>query len=116
LKIILLTDKIPIECNCIVTIGGFIMGTALGWTSPAGPMLENDQYGFHVTEENVSWIAAFMPLGALLSCPVMAAVIDKFGRKQLMMMLTIPILVGWAIIIWAQSVSISGFNLISTIN
>jgi len=100
-----------------VTIGGFIMGTTLGWTSPAGPMLEeNDQYGFIVTKENVSWIASFMPLGALLSCPVMAAVIDKFGRKQLMIMLTIPILVGWAIIIWAQSVSINSFNLILTFN
>lgn len=88
-----------------MTIGGFIMGTTLGWTSPAGPMM--DQYAFRVTEENVSWIAAFMPLGALLSCPVMACLVDTFGRKQLMLMLTIPTLIGWALIIWAQSVSIN---------
>lgn len=93
--------------NIIVTIGGFIMGTTLGWTSTAGPMMKNDQYTFHVTIENVSWIAAFMPLGALLSCPVMASLVDKFGRKQLMLMLTIPTLIGWAMIIWAKSVSIN---------
>jgi len=79
------------------------MGTAVGWTSPAGPMMIASNL---VTTENVSWIAALMPLGALLSCPVMATVIDKFGRKQLMIIVTIPALVGWALIIWAQSVSV----------
>lgn len=100
-------------CICVVTIGGFVMGTALGWTSPAGPILTNVQYAFHVTDENMSWIAAFLPLGALIGCPVMAVVVDKFGRKQLMILLTIPTFVGWAMIIWVQSVShayISGFD------
>ncbi|XP_001950031.1 facilitated trehalose transporter Tret1 [Acyrthosiphon pisum] len=88
----------------IATIGGFIMGTTLGWTAPAGPMMENGQYGFQITVENVSWIASVMPLGAMLGCPVMASLVNKLGRKHLMIMLTIPTLFGWAMIIWAKSV------------
>lgn len=83
------------------------MGTTLGWTAPCGPMLKNDQYPFRITDENISWIAAFMPLGALLSCPIMAGVVDKVGRKTMMLLLTIPTLIGWATIIWAQSVMIN---------
>jgi len=89
-----------------VTIGGFIMGTTLAWTAPAGPMMENGQYGFQITMDNVSWIASVMPLGAMLGCPVIAGLVNKLGRKHLMIMLTIPTLIGWAMIIWAKSVNI----------
>ncbi|XP_025417643.1 facilitated trehalose transporter Tret1-like isoform X1 [Sipha flava] len=89
----------------IVTVSGFIIGTTLGWTSPAGPMMKNKQYNFPVTEENISWIAALMPLGAMIGCPVMAAVVDNLGRKRTMAFLTIPTIIGWVTIIWASSVT-----------
>lgn len=47
-----------------------------------------------------------MPLGAMLGCPVTAGLVDKLGRKNMMMMLTLPTIVGWGMIIWAESVSI----------
>lgn len=81
------------------------MGTTVGWTSPAGPLLENGSYGFHVTDENVSWIAALLPLGAIFGCPAMAGLVDKLGRKNLMIILTVPTFIGWSLIVWAQSVS-----------
>lgn len=90
---------------CAATIGGFIAGTTLGWTAPAGPMMENDQYPFKVSPESLAWIGAFMPLGAMLGCPVTAGVVDKLGRKNMMLMLTIPTFVGWGMIVWAESVS-----------
>lgn len=89
----------------IATIGGLIAGSTLGWTAPAGPMMLNNQYSFNVTEENLAWIGAFMPLGAMLGCPVTAGLVDKLGRKNMMMMLTVPTLIGWGMIIWAESVS-----------
>lgn len=81
------------------------MGTTLGWTAPAGPFMKGNK-SFPVTEENVSWIAAFMPLGALLGCVFMAGLVNKMGRKSLMLVLTIPTLAGWTTIICAQSVCI----------
>ncbi|XP_060879988.1 facilitated trehalose transporter Tret1-like [Metopolophium dirhodum] len=89
----------------IATIGGFIAGTALGWTAPAGPMMENNQYSFVISNENLAWIGACMPLGAMLGCPVTAGLVDKLGRKNMMIMLCIPTLVGWAMMIWAESVA-----------
>ncbi|XP_025209206.1 facilitated trehalose transporter Tret1-2 homolog [Melanaphis sacchari] len=88
----------------IVTIGGFIMGTTLGWTSPAGPMMENGQYGFQITEDDISWIASCMPLGAMLGCPFIGCLMNKLGRKHLMIMLIFPAFFGWEMIICANSV------------
>ncbi|XP_050430728.1 facilitated trehalose transporter Tret1-like isoform X2 [Adelges cooleyi] len=88
----------------IATIGGFIAGTTLGWTAPAGPMLQKGQYPFSVTNEDIAWIGAFMPLGAMLGCPVTAWLVDKLGRKNMMLMLVAPCLIGWGMIIWAESV------------
>lgn len=88
----------------IATIGGFIAGTTLAWTAPAGPMMEKNQYAFAVTNENLAWVGAFMPLGAMLGCPVTAGLVDKLGRKNMMLIMTIPTLIGWAMIIWAESV------------
>uniref|UniRef100_A0A2H8TYL1 Facilitated trehalose transporter Tret1 n=1 Tax=Melanaphis sacchari TaxID=742174 RepID=A0A2H8TYL1_9HEMI len=88
----------------IATIGGFIAGSALGWTAPAGPMMENNQYSFPISNENLAWIGACMPLGAMLGCPVTAGLVDKLGRKNMMLMLSVPALIGWAMIIWAESV------------
>jgi len=93
----------------IATIGGFIAGTALGWTAPAGPMMENNQYSFVISIESLAWIGACMPLGAMLGCPVTAGLVDKLGRKNMMIMLCIPTLVGWAMMIWAESVSTNNF-------
>jgi len=90
----------------IVTIGGFIMGTTLGWTSPAGPMMENGQYGFPITDEDISWIASCMPLGAILGCLFMGVLVNKLGPKCLMIMLIFPALLGWELIIWASAVNI----------
>jgi len=98
------------DVHNIATIGGFIAGTALGWTAPAGPMMENNQYSFAISNENLAWIGACMPLGAMLGCPVTAGLVDKLGRKNMMLMLSIPTLVGWAMIIWAESVSTNNYN------
>jgi len=91
------------------TIGGFVAGTALGWTAPAGPMMENNQYSFIISKESLAWIGACMPLGAMIGCPVTGGLVDRLGRKNMMLMLCIPTLVGWAMIIWAESVSTNNF-------
>lgn len=95
--------------NGTATIGGFIAGTTLGWAAPAGPMMENHQYAFTITQENVAWIGALMPLGGMLGCPVTAGLVDKLGRKNMMVILIIPTILGWLMIIWAGSVSICFF-------
>lgn len=68
-------------------------------------MMEAGQYAFKISNDNLAWIGALMPFGAMLGCPVTAGLVDKLGRKNMMLMLVVPTIVGWAMIIWAESVN-----------
>lgn len=86
------------------TIGGFIMGTVLAWTSPAGDKLTHGEYGFPISESDLSWIGSSMALGAIFGSPVCGSLVDTIGRKNTMLFLSIPCLFGWGLICWSQSV------------
>lgn len=68
-------------------------------------MMKENPSAFGIVPEDLAWIGACMPLGAMLGCPFTAGLVDKLGRKNMMLMMTIPTLVGWGMIIWAESVS-----------
>lgn len=93
----------------IATIGGFIVGTTIGWTDYSGTAIKNNQYSFQLTDKNISWINLCIPIGASLGHLVMAVTVDKIGRKTMMLLLTIPAFIGWATIIGAKSVMIFNF-------
>ncbi|XP_026688588.1 facilitated trehalose transporter Tret1-like [Diaphorina citri] len=84
------------------------MGTILGWTSPAGDRLIAGEYPFPVTESDLSFIGSSMALGAVFGSPVVGNLVDTVGRKNTMLLLAVPTLVGWGLIIWSQSVSRHG--------
>lgn len=92
--------------SCVATIGGFIAGTALGWTSPAGPMIKQNPSAFGIVPDDLAWIGACMPLGAMFGCPFTAYLVDKLGRKNLMLIMSVPALIGWIMILFADSVSV----------
>merc|ERR1712142_239958 len=50
------------------TMGNLVMGTTIGWSSPAGPLLAKpaEDDGFNLTDEENSWVGCLMPAGALL--------------------------------------------------
>lgn len=81
------------------------MGTVLAWTSPAGEKLIAGEYGFPVTESDLSWIGSSMALGAVFGSPIVGNLVDTVGRKNTMLLLAVPTLVGWGLIVWAESVS-----------
>lgn len=87
----------------LVTLGGCITGTVLGWSSPANPLLEKGEYGFTISEEELAWIGSIMAIGAIVGSPLVGWMVDFFGRKNTMLILLAPCLVGWACIIWAES-------------
>ena len=49
------------------TLGAFGLGTALGWTSPALPSLQNGTVLGAVDESTQSWIGSIAPVCTLLS-------------------------------------------------
>lgn len=61
-------------------------------------------YGFSVTDEQYSWIGSIATIGGVVSCCLMGAVMDIFGRKTTLLLLIIPFSIGWSLIIWPFSV------------
>lgn len=89
----------------LATIGGFIAGTCLAWTSPVDATAILKTYGFSVNENEMAWIGSFMPLGAMVGSILTAALVDRIGRKNLILAIIIPCVIGWAVIAFAPSVS-----------
>nr|CAD7456330.1 unnamed protein product [Timema tahoe] len=87
-----------------VSIGAFGQGTVLAWSSPAGLPLMDGAMGFPVDSEQLSWTGALMPLGAVVVMAPMGWAIDRLGRKNTMLLLVLPFLIGWALIMWSTSV------------
>lgn len=83
--------------------GAFAVGTALGWSAPAGPRLvDGDQY-FPITLYQFDWVASILTLGCSISCLPIGFLMKKFGRKWTMISLVLPFMVGWGLMIWAQN-------------
>lgn len=85
-----------------------LLGTALGWTSPANPKLQNGtepEYDFILTEEQASWVGSSLNLGAAAVCIPIGLLINLIGRKWAMLGLVIPFTIGWGLITWAQNLT-----------
>lgn len=95
-------------CNLELILDLLLLGTALGWTSPANPKLQNGtepEYDFILTEEQASWVGSSLNLGAAAVCIPIGLLINLIGRKWAMLGLVIPFTVGWGLITWAQNLT-----------
>lgn len=84
--------------------GAFAVGTALGWSGPAGPRLVggDDRY-FPITQSEFDWTASILNVGCAASCLPIGILMQKFGRKWTMISLVVPFLIGWGLVTWAQN-------------
>jgi len=88
------------------TLGAFGLGTVLSWTSPALPDLKSHSQTFsNLSEEEESWIGSILNLGALFSAPVCGILMDAIGRKNTMLLLSVPFVLGWLLIGYAQNLA-----------
>lgn len=89
------------------TISAIASGTVLGWTSPIFIDDGNHKYKYNdiqLDNSEVGWVGSFATLGALLTCFPTGILCDKIGRRMTLLTLTAPFLIGWALIIWANSI------------
>lgn len=101
------TAKLPqVVAALSASGGGFSLGTALGWSAPAGPRLvSGDDHYFEITSNQFSWAASILTIGCALSCLPIGILMNKFGRKSTMLSLFVPLVIGWALVTWAQNFS-----------
>nr|CAD7197761.1 unnamed protein product [Timema douglasi] len=78
------------------TLTAFCAGTALGWTSPAIPILQHDPAGNGgLTPEEASWTGALLSLGAVLGAPLTGYLMGRYGRKKAVLALGVPFAVSF---------------------
>ena len=53
---------------------------------------------FHLNNTQSSWFSSSATLGAFVGCCVASIMLNKIGRKGTLMVITLPWMVGWAII------------------
>jgi len=71
------------------------MGTVLGWTSPSQEkILSGEVFNFDVTLDDFQWIGSVVNLGAALSCLPTGFLVDLIGRKNTMLVISIPFVIG----------------------
>lgn len=99
--------RLPQYIAALAASGGALAaGTFLGWTSPAEiPLVHQQEYGFPINAEEFSWIGSIANFGAALMCFPIGILMKKIGRKWAMLLLVLPLLVGWLLIIFASNVA-----------
>ncbi|XP_023167316.2 facilitated trehalose transporter Tret1-2 homolog [Drosophila hydei] len=87
------------------SFGAFCMGASMGWSSPVEQMLtEEEAYGFPISSDQFGWISSLLTLGATVVCIPAGFVIDWIGRRPTMLALIPPYMVGWFLMLFANSV------------
>lgn len=92
------------------TIGSFGLGTVLSWPAPTLPQLSGQtcsgECGDHLvlSTEEQSWVAALLNFGAFTAGPIAGILMPRYGKKWAMMMLSVPIFIGWLFLIFASNV------------
>ncbi|XP_051155561.1 facilitated trehalose transporter Tret1-like [Leptopilina boulardi] len=73
------------------------------WSSPSIPHLTSKKFKFSVTEEQIIWIVSLYNVGDIFGAILNPLFIDRIGRKNTLLLLSLPSLIGWGLIIFAQN-------------
>ncbi|KAF7995230.1 hypothetical protein HCN44_004702 [Aphidius gifuensis] len=90
---------------CSASILAVGAGTALAWTSPVLPILQDKNNDIlFINEEEASWIGAFLPVGAIVGALPAGTIADKLGRKKALLLLALPFILSWMLIVLVNAV------------
>ncbi|KAJ8961506.1 hypothetical protein NQ318_014756 [Aromia moschata] len=76
-------------------------GTVLGWPSQITAKLLDDDLDFPIDSGQLGWIYSCSSLGAALLSLVVGPICDSLGRKLTMILMVLPLEIGWLLIIFA---------------
>jgi len=94
----------------IVNMAALSSGLSLGFSAIVLPQLKanltenpNLYQPFHLNMESGSWVASIFGIGAIFGGFATAYLGSKFGRRQALVMMAIPDLIGWILIASSQN-------------
>ena len=84
------------------------MGTYLGWCSPVQPQLksnstsigddEGNVWRLRLNEDQMSWVGSLINVGAMFGCLCGGLLMDRFGRKMILVGVFLFYTTGWLFI------------------
>lgn len=87
-------------------MGALSAGTVLGWTGNISEEMKASPYnGIEIDDDILGWIGSLAVLGATVVCLPIGKFCDLIGRKFAMLSLTVPFIIGWLLIIFANSLA-----------
>lgn len=77
-----------------------------GWSSPYGVIAKTHTTlpSGVITTDEMTWAATLLPIGGALGSLIYAYIANHFGRKTLLLFNTIPVIISWLLICWAQNI------------
>ncbi|XP_055308413.1 facilitated trehalose transporter Tret1-like [Sitodiplosis mosellana] len=91
----------------VVNIFLMCYGVTCGWASPSIILLMSDETPLpsgKITMDEASYVASLICIGGLIGNIVFGFITNKFGRKIPLLFLTLPAIISWTLIWFAQNV------------
>ncbi|XP_060856540.1 facilitated trehalose transporter Tret1-like [Metopolophium dirhodum] len=88
--------------SLIATLGAMVMGTILGWTSPANTLLQNG-VGFPISVDDLKSFGSIFGIGAVFGALPAGKLSATIGRRYSMVLFEIIIIVGWIFLTMANA-------------
>ncbi|KAF2884947.1 hypothetical protein ILUMI_21224 [Ignelater luminosus] len=90
----------------IGTLNLMTSGMHYGWPSPSLPkLLQNDSH-IPITSDEGSWIAVILLPGCFSGSVLGGLLLDRIGRKYVILLSSIPFIISWIMIAYARSFTI----------
>lgn len=99
------------------TLGAFAFGLNVAWVSAAVPSLkscdtDNCKPNVHITDDDESWIGGIFFLGSMVASPIVGQlVVPRIGCKWSMIALSVPLTLGWTIILITRPLDVDNLAL-----
>lgn len=86
-------------------MGAAAAGTGLSWTSPVLDQLKSSGSKIPITDDQGTWIASFLAIGAIIGAVPSGILADKLGRKKAAIIIAVPYIFSWLLVVFAQNVA-----------
>jgi len=84
------------------TLGAMVMGTILGWTSPANALLPSG-VGFQISVDDLRSFSSIFGIGAVVGALPAGKLSAMIGRRYSMVIFEIHIIIGWIFLSMANA-------------
>ncbi|CAH1404637.1 unnamed protein product [Nezara viridula] len=92
---------VALAVNIIV----FSAGATVAWSSPALARMRSPNATLPLTAEEASWVGSILAMGAFLGSIPAGSMVDFFGRKWVIMSISVPIMISWILVYCATTVN-----------